>query len=159
MRRSLRPAFLVAALLLATVPVAADSFVEGSISGLELCPQSICTVAIFVGEFEGSVNGLPRRGVFLAGINHEPELPDVNDESIAITGGTFVIRLPFRTIRGVVVREGSLPDGSLLRSNGNNTFDVEMNLLVASPSGPVPETFIGTLDHNQFPPTIEGTIQ
>jgi hypothetical protein len=155
MRRSLRPAFLVAALLLATVPVAADSFVEGSISGLELCPQSICTLAIFVGEFEGTVSGRPRQGVFLAGINHEPDLPDENGESIAITGGTFVIRLPFHTIRGVVV-----PEGSLLTSNGDNTFDVEMNLLIAGPGGiALPETFLGLLRHDVFPPTIEGTIQ
>jgi hypothetical protein len=152
MCRCLRSAFLVAALLLATVPVAADSFVEGSISGLELCPQSICGVAIFVGEFEGSVSGLPRQGVFLAGINHTSPLPvDEQDPPAVITGGSFIIRLPFRTIRGGVL-------GGQLTSNGNDTFEVGMNLIIASSSGPVAETFTGTLRHDVFPPTIQGTI-
>ena len=145
MRRYLRPAVLFTALLLATVPVAADSLLEGDVQGLELCPQSLCTVAIFVGAFDGHVNGFPRHGAFLAGINHDPQLPDEDGESIAITGGSFVIRVPFRTIRGAV-------DGGVLTSNGDETFDVEMDLFIA---GGGLATFVGTLRHDVFPPTIE----
>jgi hypothetical protein len=152
MRRHLRSAFLITALLLATVPVAADSILQGDIEGLELCPQFICGAAIFVGGFDGEVNGLPRHGIFLSAINHDPELPDELDEEVAITGGLWNIRLPFRTIRGSVV-EG------ILRSNGDNTFDVEMDLLVATPGGPVDATFEGTLRHDVFPPTIAGEIE
>ena len=155
--RFLRLAFLLTALLLATVPVAADApFVQGGIAGIELCPQSICGVAIFVGEFEGSIDGgLPRHGIFLAGINHEPELPDEDGESIAITGGSFVIRLPFRTpIRGVVDRVG----GTLTKNENEETFAVAMPLHVLSPDGLVAGTFLGTLSHEVFPPTIVGPL-
>jgi hypothetical protein len=149
MRRCLRPALLLAALLVATIPVAADSFLEGDIAGIELCPQSICTVAIFAGGFDGHINGLPRHGGFLAGINHDPELPDANGETVNITGGAFVIRVPFRTVKGAVL-------GGFLTSNGDETFGVEMTLFV---QGAGLETFVGTLRHDVFPPTIEGTIQ
>jgi hypothetical protein len=149
MRRYIRPALLVAALLLATIPVAADSFLQGDIDGIELCPQSFCGLAVFAGGFDGSINGAPRHGVFLAGINHDPQLPDENGESVNITGGSFLIRVPFRTIQGAVL-------GGLLTSNGDLTFGVEMVLLVR---GGGLETFVGTLRHDVFPPTIEGTIQ
>ena len=152
MRRHFRPVLLLTLLLVATIPVAADSILQGDIEGLELCPQYICGVAIFVGEFEGEVNGLPRHGVFVSGINHEPELPDQDGEEVDITGGSWIIRLPFRTIRGSVVT-------GVLRSHGDDTFDVDMDLLIATPGGGVGATFEGTLRHDVFPPTIEGTIK
>jgi hypothetical protein len=151
MRRCLRPVCLLAALLWATIPVAADSLLGGDIQGLELCPQSFCGAAIFVGEFDGHVNGFPRHGAFLAGITHDPELPDENGETIGITGGAWIIQVPFRTIRGVVT-EG------ILTSNGDDTFTVDMGLLVTSPRSWGAKTFHGTLRHDVFPPTIEGTI-
>ena len=155
MRRSLRSAFLLTALLLATVPVAADAppFLQGDIQGIELCPKEICTVAVFVGAFDGEVNGLPRHGVFLAGIDHELPLPVETNTTKDITGGSFVIRVLFHTIRGVVL-------SGTLTKNEDETFDVEMDLLVARPTGPpVPATFVGTLSHEVFPPTIAGTIE
>jgi hypothetical protein len=152
MRRHLKPVLLLTLLLVATIPVAADSILQGDIDGLELCPQSFCGLAVFVGGFDGSVNGLPRHGVFLAGINHDPDLPDENDEFVAITGGVWTVRVPFRVIRGAVI-------GGVLTSNGDNTFDVDMNLLIPTPSGGVGATFVGTLRHDVFPPTITGTIE
>jgi hypothetical protein len=153
MRRSLRPAFLVAALLIATVPVAASSFLQGGIQGIELCPKEICTVAVFVGAFDGEVDGRSRHGVFLAGIDHELPLPVLTNDTADITGGAFVIRIPFRTpIRGGVL-------GGTLTKNEDETFVVVMSLLVESASGPVPATFTGTLSHELFPPTIEGDIE
>ena len=41
MRRYFRSAALLTALLLATVPVAADSILNGDIDGIELCPKEI----------------------------------------------------------------------------------------------------------------------
>ena len=67
MRRHLKPVLLLTLLLVATIPVAADSILQGDIEGLELCPQSFCGLAVFVGGFDGSVNGLERHGAFLAG--------------------------------------------------------------------------------------------
>ena len=155
MRRHLRPAFLLTALLIATVPVAADvPFLDGDIHGIELCPKEFCTVAIFIGEFDGQVNGVPRHGVFLAGIDHELPLPVVTNGTADITGGSFVIRILFRTIPGVVL-------GGTLTKNEDETFDVVMSLLVARPGGlpPVPATFVGTLSHEVFPPEIDGTLE
>jgi hypothetical protein len=68
---------------------------------------------------------------------------------VNITGGAFIIRLPFRTIQGAV-------PGGLLTSNGDETFDVQMFLDVR---GGGLQTFEGTLRHDVFPPTIDGTIQ
>ena len=152
MRRHLRHVLLLTLLLVATIPVAADSILQGDIEGLELCPQWFCGLAVFVGGFDGSVNGLPRHGVFLAGINHDPDLPDEDGEFVFITGGVWTVRVPFRTVRGAVL-------GGILTSNGDNTFDVEMDLLIATPGGGVGATFAGTLRHDVFPPTIEGTIE
>jgi hypothetical protein len=152
MRRCLLPACLLIALLLATLPVAADSILHGDIEGIELCPKSICGLAVFVGEFDGHVYGLPRHGVFLAGIDHDPQLPEEANETSAITGGAWLIRVPFRTIQGAVL-------GGMLTSNGDNTFSVQLIMLITSPSGGVTQTFNGTLRHDVFPPTIEGTIE
>ena len=106
---------------------------------------------MFVGEFDGQVNGLPRHGVFLAGIDHVLPLPVEEDDFVAITGGVWIIRVPFRTIRGVVLQ-------GILTKNADETFDVDMNLLVTSPSVAL-TTFTGTLRHDVFPPTIDGTIE
>ena len=152
MRRYLLPACLLTGLLLATAPVAADSILHGDIEGIELCPKSICGLAVFVGEFDGQVNGFPQKGVFLAGIDHDPELPDEEGEVSAITGGAWVIRVPFRTIRGVVL-------GGTLTSHGDNTFSVQIIMLIPTPSGGVTQIFQGTLRHDVLPPTIGGTIE
>jgi hypothetical protein len=149
MRRYIRPALFVVTLLFATAPVIADSFLHGDIEGIELCPQSLCGLAVFAGGFDGSINGAPRHGAFLAGINHDPQLPDENDESVAITGGSFLIRVPFRTIQGAVL-------GGTLTGNGDETFDVHMVLFVR---GGGLESFVGTLRHDVFPPAIAGTIE
>jgi hypothetical protein len=151
MRRRILPAFLVTALLLTTLPVAADSIpvIEGDIDGIELCPQSICGAAFFIGQFAGHVNALPRQGVFLGAITHQP-LPEP-DETSFITGGTWLIRIPFRTFRGVV-----LPGGTLT-NNGDNTFTVAITMLITQ-GGTGTLNFTGTLSHEVFPPTIVGTL-
>src|SRR5205814_10089006 len=75
MLRQFYSAVFVVALLIATIPVTADSVpvIEGYIAGVELCPQSICGSAILTGEFFGHVNGRPERGVFLGAITHDPQ--------------------------------------------------------------------------------------
>ena len=106
---------------------------------------------MFAGEFDGQVNGFPRHGVFLAGIDHVLPLPVEEDDFVAITGGVWIIRVPFRTIRGVVLQ-------GILTKNADETFEVDMNLLVTGPSVAL-TTFTGTLRHDVFPPTIDGTIE
>ena len=151
MLRRFSPAVLVATLLLATVPVAADSVpvIEGSISGVELCPQSICGSAIFTGQFTGLVNGRSERGVFLGAMTHDP-LPEPGD-SAAITGGLWLIRTPRRALSGYV-----LPGGTLM-NNGDNTFTIDMTMVLLR-GGVGTLQFTGRLNHTPFPPTIIGTI-
>jgi hypothetical protein len=151
MLRRLYPAILVATLLLATLPVAADSVpvIEGSIAGVEFCPQSICGSAIFAGQFTGLVNGRSERGVFLGAITHDP-LPEAGDSAF-ITGGLWLIRTPRRALSGYVLPVGTLTN------NGNNTFTVEMTMVLLR-GGVGTLQFTGLLNHNVFPPTIIGTV-
>jgi hypothetical protein len=114
-----------------------------------LCPQSICGSAIFTGEFNGLVNGRPERGVFLGAITHDP-LP-ADGESAAITGGLWLIRTPRRALSGYVV------PGGKLTNNGNNTFAVDMTMVLLR-GGVGTLDFSGLLNHNPFPPTIIGVV-
>ena len=153
MRRRALAISLVAILVLATIPITADSTsIAGNIDGLELCPQSICGAAVFVGDFVGQINGRPKLGAFVGAITYQA-LPDPGETSY-ITGGTWLIWTPLRTFSGVV-----LPGGTLT-NNGDNTFAVEL-LMVITKGGSGLVTFNGTLDHNPLlnrrPPTIRGT--
>jgi hypothetical protein len=151
MLRRFDPAVFIVALLIATVPVTADSVpvIEGHLAGLELCPQSICGSAIFTGAFAGQVDGRPERGVFLGAITHDP-LPEAYDSAF-ITGGLWVIRTPRRVLTGYVM------PGGTLTNNGDNTFTVEMTMVILR-GGVGTLQFFGLLNHNVFPPTIVGTV-
>ena len=151
MPRRVRPAVLVMILLLSTLPIAAvsDPVIAGQIRGIEFCPQSICGAAIFGGDFVGSVNGIPTRGVFVGAITHDP-LPEPGDSAF-ITGGTWVIRTARRSFSGFVF------PGGTLTNNGDNTFSVDMTMVILR-GGAGTLHFSGLLNHNPFPPTIIGTV-
>jgi hypothetical protein len=152
MLRRFYPAVLITTLLLATVPVVASSVpvVQGSIAGIELCPQSICGSAIFTGEFTGLVNGRLERGVFLGAITHDA-LPEEAGDSASITGGLWLIRTPRRTLSGYVMPAGTLTN------YGDNTFTVNMTMVLLR-GGVGMLHFSGLLNHTPFPPTIIGTV-
>jgi hypothetical protein len=151
MRRRFAP-YLIAVFLLATAPIAAVSIpvLEGDVQGLELCPQSICGAAIFVGEFDGELNGLPRQGIVLTAINHEDLPPNTGDVSL-VTGGTWIIKLPFRTFAGAII-----PGGTLTKNQGE-TFTVDVDLAILK-GGSGTLSFTGTLSHEVFPPSLIGTV-
>jgi hypothetical protein len=151
MRRHFPLAVLATMLMLGTLPVAADSIpvIEGNIAGIELCHQELCGAAFFAGDFVGHVNARPRQGAFLGAIRHQP-LPEP-DETSYITGGTWVIAIPFPRFSGVV-----LPGGTLT-NNGDNTFAIELTMMMTR-GGSGTLTFTGILSHNSFPPTIIGTV-
>jgi len=153
MRRTALASVLIASL--ASLPLLAVSRPEitGGVSGVELCPQSICGVAAFAGNFVGQVKSRPVSGVFWAGIKHDP-LPE-EGQTANITGGTWLIRTRTNTFAGVI------EDGTLL-NNGNNgqpnpTYTVTLTMAITS-GGTGTLAFTGILDHNPFPPTIVGTI-
>ncbi|HTM25477.1 MAG TPA: hypothetical protein VL225_09815 [Vicinamibacterales bacterium] len=148
MKRALAPLlFVLLAAGARPAAAAAIPVIDASAFGVELCAQSMCGSAIFVGVIEGRVGANPAAlGTFAVSVNHDP-LPAPFEES-AITGGVFDIRVGLRTIRGVVT-------GGTLVNLGNNTFHVTMTL-TANGGGVL--TFDGILNHNVFPPTIAGRI-
>jgi len=141
---------LACVLLMAPLPAIAGPAITGGVSGLELCPQSICDEAVFAGAFVGKVNTKPTTGAFWTGITHD-DLPTVAGQSTAITGGTWMIRTKTKVFTGVV------QPGGTLTYNGDNTFTVSLTMVITS-GGSGSMQFTGILDHNPFPPTIVGTI-
>jgi hypothetical protein len=140
---------------LATVRGAAVStpVIEGNLTGTELCPQSWCGAAWFWASFSGEVGHAHTRGVALAGITYD-FLPS-EGQTGTITGGTWSLQ----TWRGSF--SGNVRPGGTLTNNGDNTYSVEMTMLLQD-GGTGELAFIGLLDHRPLdeglPPTITGTI-
>jgi hypothetical protein len=137
--------------LVGTIPVQASSItpINGGVSALELCPQSFCGAAIFSGLFVGQAGTKPFAvGVISVAAIHHP-LPPI-DQFADITGGVWSLRL-FSGARFT----GTVTSGSLF-NNGDDTFDVEVQMLLGSET--TQYTFIGTLSHQVFPPTLIGEV-
>lgn len=146
-----RLALLTVILSMSTLPLAAVSNppIAGQIAGVELCPQSLCGRAIFLGNFVGLVNGNPASGTFWTGVTHE-DLPTSVNPISAVTGGSWLIRTRLRTFAGHI-------QGGTLTFLPNNTFAVTLTLeLEWGGSGTL--AFHGLLNHNPFPPTIVGIV-
>lgn len=144
------PLRYLAALLCLMVSVWAHAVshpaITGTISGVELCPQSICGQAIFAGDFVGMVNKKGASGNFLVYVTHAPLAA-----TAAVTGGSWLIRTEKDKVYAGNVTGGTLTD------NGDGTFGVVITLLLTS-GGNGTITFSGLLNHNVFPPTIGGTL-
>ena len=150
MKRAFWWSSLAVVLFLGAGPVRADSLpvIQGSVQMFEICPQSICNVAIFVGIFQGRIGVNPHAiGTVAVVVNHDP-LPPVG-ESAAITGGAWEIHTLARTIRGGA--------SGWLRATSDVTFCVDVIMPIASGAhGTL--NFSGLLDHRPFPPTLTGEI-
>jgi len=87
--------------------------------------------------------------VWVAGlINHEPLRQP--GQAAKITGGEWSLRAGANLIRGDIL------SGTLL-NNGDNTFTVSV-LMQVTEGGSGEVVFTGVLDHNDFPPTIDGEL-
>ncbi|HEY7474111.1 MAG TPA: hypothetical protein VH679_03805 [Vicinamibacterales bacterium] len=152
-KRLLSFSLLTLLVLAGTIPVRASSLpvIQGEVSALELCPQSICHAAIFTGLFVGQVGVNPFSvGLISVAATHE-DLPEADDPPAGITGGVWSLRLlNGRRFTGIVT-SGSLSN------NGDNTFDVTVRMQIVS-GGSGSLQFHGTLSHQVFPPTLIGTI-
>src|SRR5262245_12807234 len=84
---------LLAFIGISSAVVRADSLpvIQGTVSGLELCPQSVCGAAIFVGVFRGRVGTSPSIGTVSVLVKHNPLPPP--DMTADITGGLWTIQL------------------------------------------------------------------
>jgi hypothetical protein len=144
---------LLAGMALLIVPMlvsgATNPVIVGTISGFELCPQSVCDKAYFAGQFAGTVKGKPTAGVFSVGVTHG-DLPETTGGTAPITGGTWMVRTKKKVFAGTVAT-------GTLTYNGDDTYTVALTLtLTEGGSGTL--QFTGLLDHGPFPPTIVGTL-
>jgi hypothetical protein len=153
MKRSLAalpPVFLLVFLFLfsAAPARAATPATDARAFGIELCQQSVCGSAIFVGILRGEVAGVHTSfGTFSVAVTHE-DLPTAEKPQSAITGGAFELRAGTQVVQGLVL-------GGTLTYLGGNYFGVQMVLMTGDGSL---LAFQGTLSHNTFPPTITGRI-
>lgn len=153
-RKGALPLVVAAAvLLLVTSRALANSTppLIGQLSGSELCPESICGSAVFAGSFLGTVNSKPTAGSFWTGVKHQLPLPTTVGDSVSITGGKWLIWTKRRIYSGII------ENGGTITANGDDTFTISATLHLRR-GGIGSVTFVGTLNHNVFPPTIVGTI-
>jgi len=128
--------------------IASQPVITGHLEGVELCAQFQCGVAAFVGKFNGQLNSKRGKGGFLVFINHEP-LPQPG-QAANLTGGEWSLRADANLLQGDIL------SGTLL-NNGDNTFTVRV-LMQVTEGGSGEVVFTGVLDHNDFPPTIDGEL-
>ena len=152
MRRRFSWFALILVLATAVAPLRASSVpsIQGAVAGLEFCEQASCGAAMFAGVFKGLVDGRLALGTIVFAVTHETPLPEPGDTK-AVTGGAWKLQL-FSGKKFL----GTVTGGTLL-NNGNDTFGVVANMQVVD-GGSGPLTFIGTLSHKTFPPTIWGFI-
>ena len=120
--------------------------------GIELCPQSFCGAAIFVGLLHGQVDNRSALGTFALAVNHD-ELPtDPLDPVTLHPGGAFEFRFGLRRIRGEIV------EGLIIRNiDDPNTFSVGALLNITSGGSGTLLALI-QLDHNEFPPRVSAEV-
>lgn len=147
-KRSIGLLAILTLFMAARSAAASDPPVVGQLSGVEICPQSICGAAVFTGTFQGTIRGFPTAGFFWVAAQHE-SLPTPGNTA-GITGGRWNISTPTRFFRGRIL-------GGTIFNNGDNTFTIDVTLDVRK-GGSGRIDFLGTLDHNVFPPTIEGAL-
>jgi hypothetical protein len=151
MKTALRLSILIVAIAISSVTVRASSWpiINGRVSGLELCPQAWCGVAVFTGFFKGQVGVISNTlGTIAVAVHHGP-LPTVKDACTPIPDGVWALKTLLRKFEGVTAGE--------LCYNGDNTYHIDVDMQITS-GGFGPLHFEGTLDHNVFPPTVKGDI-
>jgi hypothetical protein len=152
MKSALRLAIVIVAIAVSSVTVRASSWpiINGLVSGIELCPQAWCGVAVFTGIFKGQVGFIQNTiGTVAVAVHHGP-LPVVEHACTPIfRDSVWTLKTLLRKFEGGAVGE--------LCYNGGNTFHIDVDMQITS-GGFGPLHFEGTLDHNVFPPTIKGHI-
>jgi hypothetical protein len=126
--------------------------IQGQVSAIELCPQSICHVAVFTGLFVGRVGFNPSAvGLISVAANHDP-LPTIPFVPVDITEGDWSLRLlSGRRIAGFV------GEGSTLTLVDTDLYAVHVEMGIDS-GGAGNLSFDGFLSHRVFPPQLFGNI-
>src|SRR5687768_6840175 len=89
--RPIVPLLFLVILVVTSVASASSPTIEGQVSGIELCPQSVCNSAIFAGVFEGTVGGKPAKGSFSVSVEHT-DLPTTTGGTASITDGSWFMK-------------------------------------------------------------------
>jgi hypothetical protein len=128
--------------------------VNGLASGLELCPQFICGIAIFTGVFHGQIGINPNAtGIVTVALNHT-DLPTLDNKTEAIIkGGVWQLQSFPRGLAGIVL--GGTINISTNDNGDGKLFDVQI-FLRASDGGTT--VFNGTLDHHPLIPRVAGSL-
>ena len=141
---------VIAVLLVApgSLYAAPATSLSGEVTGIELCPLVWCGSAIFVGRFDGSLDGDAHEGHWWVLVNHD-DLP-LRGETSPITGGMWGMVVGERPLRGAV-------SGGTILNNGDDTFTV-MPTLDVRVGGEGTLALTIRLDHGTFPPTVGGSV-
>lgn len=128
--------------------------INGRVTGIELCSQSLCGYAWFAGTFVGKVGDLgDTTAAWAVRVTHD-SLNQANKGVTSVTGGDWIL-----VLNGDVSISGTIdPGGTLTYRAGNNTFDVDLTLTI-SQGGSGKVSFDGTLNHSVFPPPITGKMR
>jgi hypothetical protein len=131
-----------------------EPLLSGNVSGIELCPQFICGVAVFTMGYQGKIGIFPNAGgIITTALNHG-DLPTPDNNYIApIYRGKWELQSLFAHIKGDIVR-GKI---TLIDPLDPKKFHISAELSV-TPGGPATLLFYGTLDHTPTIPTIKGSI-
>ena len=142
---------ILAALFLApgSLRAATNTDLAGRVEGLEICPQIWCGAAVFIGRFDGALDGTATDGQWWVSVTHE-ELPLLAGTSAPITGGQWGMTIGERPLRGAVT-SGSITN------NGDGTFTVTPRLDVRR-GGEGTLSLSILLDHDLFPPAVVGSV-
>lgn len=151
----------IALLLLCVSPstvAAKPPLLDGDITGIELAPQSLAGAAVFIFDFQGSVDGRNRRGWGFIAAKHA-DLPVVEGESSRIEDGFGAIFIGFQWYR-VDVNLGIL---TLVDDHDTPDFDDDFHIILPADirglfRGRREHVIEGVLSHVPFPPTIVGEL-
>jgi len=140
--------------------------INGTVSGIELCPEFRCGAAIFTGRFDGSVgNVYDANGTWSIAVQHGALAREVGGVT-EITGGLFSLNAAGRTFQGYVLVDAehvaeltTTQEGTGLLARGA-LFDIDVTLMLTQRKKPYTELhFLGRLDHTNVPlVTVEGSL-
>jgi hypothetical protein len=152
MRQGILRFAVLALVVSATASLSADpatTSLRGLVNGRELCEQAVCGSAIFAAGFAGEIDGRSAVGLAIGSIVHTA-LPQAVNECAIILGGRWSIHTLRRSLAGDV------PDGRVCYVDGVK-YRVEMTMNITQ-GGHGEAQFMAILDHQPFPPTIQGAI-
>jgi len=125
----------------ATIPLP----VTAAASGIELCPQFICGIAIFTGIVQGQIgSSFTSIGIVTVALNHTDLPTTEHPDPAVITGGKWQLQR----------FSGTILDGAIILK-ADKLFEVQIRMKASDGRTLY---FDGILDHHPLIPTVKGTF-